>query len=81
MPDDTLPEGVTRRRTATICDGMVIRYEFACNWANTPEVNASRNGVSLCGSWPVFKTLEKFRAVLDLAWGDYEALREDPDAR
>lgn len=70
-----LPVGVTRRQTATIMDGLVIRYEFAANWTNTPEVNASRNGVSLGGSWPIIKDLSRLLAVLELARMDYEMLR------
>ena len=41
--------------TPTIMDGEVVRWEGDVNYANKPEISASRNGVSISGAWPIMK--------------------------
>lgn len=43
----------TRKDTPTVMDGMVVRYQIQSE-VYSGEINASRNGVSLSGHWPVF---------------------------
>lgn len=42
-----------RKDTPTIMDGLVVRYQLDSD-IYTGEINASRNGVSLYGTWPTF---------------------------
>jgi len=39
----------------TIMSGLVVRYKGIVNYANHPEVNVSRDGVSFDGCWPTMK--------------------------
>ena len=41
------------QRYATIMDGPVIRWRF--DGPHDGEINASRNGISICGAWPIMK--------------------------
>lgn len=47
--DDTF---FTRKDTPTIMDGLVVRWQIGGD-VYTGEINASRNGVSIRGTWPV----------------------------
>lgn len=42
----------TRKDTPTIMDGLVVRWQIGGD-VYTGEINASRNGVSIRGTWPV----------------------------
>lgn len=39
-------------KTQTVMDGLVIRHELECGYANKPEISASREGVCISGTWP-----------------------------
>lgn len=74
----------TRKRTPTIMDGLVIRYEGDAGWANTPEISASRTGVAIEGAWPTLRSridIARVVAHLERAWSDHIELAHgrDPD--
>lgn len=46
-----------RKDYPTIQSGWVVRYRFPDEYY-TGEVNASRDGVSICGSWPITSSKE-----------------------
>ena len=57
---------------ATIMSGLVVRWRFAPKHGDVrsdAEINASRDGVSICGSWPIMgnETLERVIATLEVA--------------
>ncbi len=61
----------------TIMDGLVLRFRFKERpHANEPEINASRDGVSFCGAWPVMdrSLIVEVRAVIDLASKAHDAI-------
>jgi len=66
-----------KKITATIMDGEVVRWQGKVNWTNVPEISASRNGVLICGAWPVMDKngTEVVKNTLDLALAAYEFLR------
>lgn len=47
----------TRNDTPTVMDGLVVRYQLTTERYDG-EINASRNGVSISGRWPVFSVDE-----------------------
>lgn len=53
--------------TPTIMDGLVVRWQL--EGRGDGEVSASRNGVLICGGWPVLSTdgIEGLKQVLDKA--------------
>lgn len=53
---------------ATIMSGLVVRWRFP-NSHSDAEINASRDGVSICGAWPIMgnETLERVIVTLDVA--------------
>ena len=68
----------TRKDTATVMDGMVVRYK--CDYF---EINASRKGVSTDGCMPLIRDLydlDTVREYLHRAFLQYGALssRNDP---
>lgn len=44
-----------RKDTPTVMSGLVVRYKITSE-PYTAEVNASREGVSLYGTWPIMDT-------------------------
>lgn len=46
-----------RKDTPTVMDGLVVRWQLTSD-VYTGEINASRNGVSLFGHWPIMTTEE-----------------------
>lgn len=46
-----------RKDTPTIMDGLVVRYQLESDVYNG-EINASRNGVSISGRWPILSIEE-----------------------
>ena len=67
-----------RKSYPTIMDGEVIRYTRNI-WLNAPEVNASRNGVSIAGAWPTMtpRAVEDLIAVLRVAVTDHKRLAKE----
>lgn len=47
----------TRKDTPTVMDGMVVRWQLESD-VYSGQINASRNGVSMCGRWPILTTEE-----------------------
>lgn len=45
----------TRKDTPTIMSGLVVRYELISDRYDG-EINASRDGVGVAGSWPIMDT-------------------------
>jgi len=66
-----------REETPTVMDGTVIRWQARDMWANYPEINASRNGVSISGCWPVMKNVEQVKAILDEAYSEHLRLSKE----
>ena len=64
----------TRKETQTIMDGLVIRWYGQVIWVDHPEISASRNGVLISGSWPVVKSVQEIKDILDLAEAEYKKL-------
>jgi hypothetical protein len=50
-----MSEMFTRKDTPTIMDGLVVRWQLTSELYDG-EINASRNGVSLFGRWPIMDT-------------------------
>jgi len=69
-----------RKRYPTIMSGIVIRYKIESNYLDG-EINASRDGVSIQGSWPVFTDVDQVTEILNKAHSDYERLRRGDDCR
>ena len=70
-----------REDTPTIMDGWVVRYSLRGGWNG--EINASRNGLSISGRWPVMKhpaQKDEIIATLHKAEAHYLHLsgRDDP---
>jgi hypothetical protein len=65
-----------RDETPTIMDGLVVRWKGKVNYANYPEISASRNGVLISGAWPVMTAagIEEVHTILDLALNEFVAL-------
>lgn len=60
----------TFQKTHTIMDGLVVRFHMHPKpWANQPEINVSRNGVSFDGAWPVMEKgrIDEVVAILKIA--------------
>lgn len=66
-----------RKTYPTIMDGKVIRYTRNL-WLNAPEVNASRNGVSIAGAWPTMtpRDVDDLIAILRIAAADHKRLKK-----
>lgn len=66
-----------RKSYPTIMDGEVIRYTKNI-WRNAPEVNASRNGVSIAGSWPTMtpRDVDDLIGILRIAVADHKRLKD-----
>lgn len=65
----------------TIMDGLVVRYKEISDAPNGGQISASRNGVSIFGSFPTLQSVEEVKAVLDRALEQHHALmnqRRDP---
>jgi hypothetical protein len=62
---------------ATIGSGLVVRWKWKGRYDF--EINASREGVSFCGSAPILsgETMVEFRAVLAEATEVYAILAQD----
>ena len=45
---------MTQRKYTTIMSGLVVRWKFKDSSYDS-EINASRDGVSISGSWPIMK--------------------------
>lgn len=87
-------EKMSCRYTPTIMDGPVVRFEFGykegtrkdlfsgeerIDWS--AEINASRNGVSMNGRFPVWSDAAEVYAVQDMLAAAYEAHKAIRDAR
>lgn len=72
-----------RKDTPTIMSGLVVRYRWFEASANEPEVNASRDGVSIGGAWPVMTDDEICAVVeiLNLARAQHHAIAKSGSAR
>lgn len=68
----------TRKRTPTIMDGLVIRWQLAEPY--TGQINASRNGVWIGGTFPVSSDpafIEEAKVILDEAHRTHLQLRAE----
>lgn len=79
----------------TIMDGAVVRFETGYDRGKrrgifdqvertewSAEINASRNGVSINGDWPIYKARESvdtLKEILDVAWDAHIAIRDGRD--
>lgn len=54
---DSQPLMFKRKDTPTVMDGLVVRYQLESD-IYSGEINASRNGVSISGRWPILSTEE-----------------------
>ena len=66
-----------KKITATIMDGEVVRWQGQVNWVNQPEISASRNGILICGAWPVTDEMgiDVIKNTLDEAVTAYHLLK------
>lgn len=66
-----------RNDTPTIMDGLVIRWKIGGD-VYTGEINASRNGVSIRGTWPVMsaETIAVVEEQLTCARIAHEEIRQ-----
>ena len=65
----------------TIMSGIVVRWRFAPPLPYDAEINASRDGVSICGCWPIMsgKVVAEVTTTLGMAVAAHERLRKgDP---
>jgi hypothetical protein len=72
---------VIPHKYATIMSGLVVRWRFAPKHGDVrceAEINASRDGVSICGAWPIMSgiTLAKVLKTLEAAFDVHERLKE-----
>jgi len=69
---------MTPLKYATIMSGLVVRWTFPKPGYFSAEVNASRDGVSICGSWPIMqpKAIADLVTVLGSAVSVHERLKE-----
>lgn len=67
----------TRKETPTIMSGRVIRWQLNADPFDG-EISASRDGVLICGHWPVLsdpEALVEIKAILDEAQREHELMR------
>jgi hypothetical protein len=55
-----------RKDTPTVMSGLVVRYQLESD-IYSGEINASRDGVSLCGRWPIMSADESVMVEETLA--------------
>lgn len=88
-------EKICCRYTPTVMDGPVVRFGFGYNEGTrkdlftgeeridwSAEINASRNGVSMNGRFPVWSNAADVHAVRDMlaaAYSAHEAIRDSRD--
>lgn len=73
MADDQ-PLMFKRKDTPTVMDGLVVRYQLESD-LYSGEINASRNGVSISGRWPILSTEECVMVEEYVARARVQALR------
>jgi hypothetical protein len=70
-----------RRDTATIMDGMVVRYRGKVHYVNAPKISASRNCVMVSGHLEIYThdDMCDVHEVLRTAWEQHRRLRSGRD--
>ena len=73
-----LADGWYCQRYPTIMSGLVLRFRRRERlWANEPEINASSDGVCICGAWPIMRDVSELKMLLSLAARCSELIRRN----